>query len=237
MIELYGMASPNVLKVVLMLEEVGLPWKFHHVNMIAGDQYAAEFLALNPNGKVPVIVDEEGPGGKPFPVFESGAILIYLAEKTGILWPQDFAERQLVLQWLMFQMGNIGPMSGQFVHFTRAAPAGNDYALTRYTTETRRLYRVLETRLGKVPYLAGEAYSIADVATWPWARNAELLKLPAETYPNIARWVASIAARPAGKRMIAVEEEIRPLDGAAFQSATPDQLDRFFARGKYAVPA
>jgi len=234
MIELYGMASPNVLKVFLMLEEVGLPYNFRHVNMIAGEQYSPEFLALNPNGRVPVITDSDGPDGKPITVFESGAILMYLADKTGKLWPKTPRERHSVGQWLMFQMGNIGPMSGQFVHFTRAAGPGNDYALARYTTETRRLYGVLDRRLGETEYMAGDEYSIADVATWPWAQRAELLKLKMEELPNLGRWVDAIAARPAAKAMIAKEEEIRPLDGAAFQNATPDQMDRFFARGAYA---
>ena len=235
MIDLYGMASPNVLKVILMLAEVDLPYQFHHVNMIAGDQYAGPFKAINPNGRVPAIVDRDGPGG-PFAVFESGAILMYLAEKTGRLWPADFRQRQTVFQWLMFQMGGTGPMSGQYVHFTRAAPAeGNDYARSRYFTETRRLYGVLDRRLATVAYMAGDEYSIADVATWPWARNAELLKLSFEDMPHLGRWVEEIAKRPAAQKMIQAETEIRHHDGKAFQSATADQLDRFFARGKYAA--
>jgi len=234
MIELYGMASPNVLKVVLMLEEVGLAYRFRHVNLIAGDQYATEFQAMNPNGRVPVITDPEGPGGKPLTLFESGAILEYLADKTGKLWSTDPRQRHVESQWLMFQMGNIGPMSGQFVHFTRVAGPGNDYALARYTTETRRLYDVLEHRLGEARFLGGDAYSIADIATWPWARNHELLKLRMAELPNLARWVEEIAARPTGNAMVAKEQEIRTMDGKAFAGATPDQLDRFFIRGKYA---
>ena len=234
MIELYGMASPNVLKVVLMLEEVGLPYQVRHVNLMEGDQYAPAFQALNPNSKVPVLVDPEGPGGKPITLFESGAIIEYLADKTGKLWSKDPRQRHIESQWLMFQMGNIGPMSGQFVHFTRAAGPGNDYALARYTTETRRLYSVLERRLGEARYMGGEAYSIADVATWPWGRNHELLKLRMAEHPNLARWVEEIAARPAAQAMIAKEAEIRQKDGAAFQGASPDQMDRFFIRGKYA---
>jgi GST-like protein len=234
MIDLYGMASPNVLKVVLMLEEVELPYRFHHTNVIAGEQYTDEFRALNPNGRVPAIVDQDGPGG-PFPVFESGAILAYLAEKTGKLWPADMRQRHIVLQWLMFQMGGIGPMSGQFVHFTRAAPAeGNDYARSRYFTEVQRIYGVLDRRLAESPYMAGEDYSIADVATWPWARNHQLLKLSYAELPHLGRWVEAIAARPAAQKMIQVEADIRQHDGKAFQNATPDQMDRFFGRGKYA---
>ncbi len=236
MIDLYGMASPNVLKVVLMLEEIGLPYEFRHVNMIAGDQYKAEFKAVNPNGRVPAIVDKDGPGGKPFTVFESGAILMYLAEKTGKFWPADMRERYTVIEWLMFQMGGVGPMSGQLVHFTRAAPQeGLEYARNRYYTEIHRLFGVLDKRLSETAYMAGDEYSIADMATWPWGRNHELLKLDnyAE-YPHVARWVAAIGERPAAQRMIKIEGDIRTHDGKAFQGATADDMDRFFARGKYA---
>ena len=134
----------------------------------------------------------------------------------------------------MFQMANVGPMSGQYVHFTRAAGPGNDYALSRYTTETRRIYSVLDKRLGEARYLGGGDYSIADMATWPWAKRSELLALRMDEHPNLARWVAEIQARHAAKATDAKEEQIRAQDGKAFQSATPDQLDRFFIRGKYA---
>jgi GST-like protein len=204
--------------------------------MIAGQQYTPDFRAINPNGRVPAIVDQEGPGGKPFAIFESGAIMMYLAEKSGKFWPADMRERHTVIQWLMFQMGGIGPMSGQFVHFTRAAPQeGNEYARNRYYTEIHRLYGVLDQRLGEATYMAGDNYSIADMATWPWARNHELLKLDNYAdYPNLARWVSTIAERPAAQRMIAKEGEIRVDDGKAFASATPEAMDRFFGRGKYA---
>jgi GST-like protein len=236
MIDLYGMSSPNVLKVVLGLEEMGLPYEFHHVSVIGGDQNKPEFRAINPNGRVPAIVDRDGPGGKPFAVFESGAILMYLAEKSGKFWPADLGQRHTVIQWLMFQMGGVGPMSGQLVHFTRAAPTeGLEYARNRYHTEVHRLVGVLENRLGETAYMAGDAYSIADMATWPWIRNHELLRLDnyAE-YPNVARWVAAIADRPAAKKMVQAEGDIRVHDGKAFQNATADDIDRFFARGKYA---
>jgi GST-like protein len=236
MIDLYGMSSPNVLKVVLALEEMALPYTVKHVNMMAGQQYTPDFRAINPNGRVPAIVDLDGPGGKPFAVFESGAIMMYLAEKSGKFWPIDMRERHTVIQWLMFQMGGVGPMSGQFVHFSRAAPQeGNEYARNRYFTEIHRLYGVLDTRLGEAAYMAGDNYSIADMATWPWARNQELLKLDNYAdYPNLARWVNAIAGRPAAQRMIAKEAEIRTEDGKAFANATPDAMDRFFGRGKYA---
>ncbi len=233
MIDLYTWTTPNGRKVSIALEEMGLAYAVHPVPLKTGVQKSPAFLGLNPNGRIPVIVDrDEGD----FPVFESGAILMYLAEKTGQFWPADMRERHTVIQWLMFQMGGIGPMSGQFVHFTRAAPQdGNDYARVRYFTEIHRLYGVLDRRLGEAAYMAGDNYSIADMATWPWARNHELLKL--DNYaelPNLARWVAAIGERPAAQRMIAKEGEIRVDDGKAFQSATPDDMDRFFGRGTYA---
>jgi GST-like protein len=235
-IDLYGMSSPNVLKVVLMLHEVVLQYEFHHVNMMAGDQYTPEFRAINPNSRVPAIVDRDGPRGQPFTVFESGAILMYLAEKTGILWPADMRQRHTVFQWLMFQMGGIGPMSGQYFHFFRAAPAeGNDYSRSRYFTEIRRLYGVLNERLGHARYMAGADYSIADVATWPWARNHEALRLSVDTLPHLARWLAEVGERPAARKMIEAQAEMQVFDGKAFGGATEDQTDRFYGRGKYAA--
>src|SRR5258708_21894640 len=167
MIDLYTWGTPNGRKVSIMLEETGLPYRVHKVDISKNEQFKPEFLALNPNSKIPAIVDQEGPGGKPLPLFESGAILIYLAEKTGKLLPTDPAARYTVLQWLMFQMGGVGPMFGQVHHFLRAAPEPVPYAIERYGKETRRLYGVLDVQLGKAAYLAGE-YSIADIATYPW---------------------------------------------------------------------
>lgn len=235
MIDLYGMPSPNVLKVILMLEEVGLTYRLHHVNVIAGDQHTPEFRALNPNGKVPALVDPDGPGGHPFTAFESGAILMYLADKTGLLWPPNLRERHIVSQWLMFQMAGIGPMFGQFMHFTRFAPPGSDYGVSRYTTEARRLYGVLDTRLGESPYLGGVSYSIADVATWPWASGySEFIGIALDTHPNLKRWIRQIEARPAVARMRERVMEITPPSAEAFRNAQPDQLDRFLGRGKFA---
>jgi GST-like protein len=235
-IELYAFDTPNGRKISGALEEMALPYSVRIVDIGKGQQFEPGFLAISPNNKIPAIVDPEGPEGRPVSVFESGAILLYLAEKTGLFWPADMRQRSVVFQWLMFQMGGIGPMSGQFVHFTRAAPAeGNDYARARYATEVRRLYGVLDRRLAGAPYLAGDDYSLADIATWPWARLHEMLRLDFADFPNLARWVDDIAARPAAHRAVLKEAEIRPLDGAAFQDATPDQLDRFFARGKYAA--
>ena len=168
MIDLYALTSPNVRKVYIMLEEVGLPYKEIFVDVWRGDNYAPEFGKVNPNRKIPVIVDHEGPGGRSFTVIESGAILMYLADKTGRLLPKETGSRYEVIQWLMLQVASVGPMFGQFTHFKNFAPAGNDYAMSRYQTEVRRLYEVLEERLGKSAYLGGAEYSIADIATFPW---------------------------------------------------------------------
>jgi GST-like protein len=237
MIDLYGMSSPNALKIVLMLEETGLPYRFHWIDVWKGEQFSPELRDLNPNAKVPVIVDEDGPGGRPFPVFESGAILLYLAEKSGQLLPKDAAARYEVLQWLMVQLTGVGPMFGQRVHFTRFAPEDQDYARSRYTTEVLRLVSLLEARLGKTAYLGGADYSIADVATYPWLRSLTPLGLKPEDYPNLSRWITTIAARPAAGRLLAKLEEWTARNTASLSSAAPDDLDRMFGRGKFARTA
>jgi GST-like protein len=244
MIDVYGMSSPNVVKITIMLEELGLPYRQHHVNVFAGDQYDAEFLRISPNNKVPVIVDADGPGTRPLAVFESGAILIYLAEKSGRLLPASGASRATVLEWLMLQLTGIGPMFGQLVHFTRYAPAGNDYSLKRYTSEVRRLLGVLEKRLAHSPFLGGEEYSVADVATWPWIRTAStiypwLIEAGAAgdalaEWPALGPWFRGIGARAAVERGVANGERFLERDRAAFGSADPEAFDRFFNRGKYA---
>src|SRR5580692_6247355 len=175
MIKLYGMGSPNVVRVFIALEELGLPYEVAPVDVFTGKQFDAEFLKLNPNAKVPVIVDSEGPGGKPYTCFESGAILLYLAEKTGKLLPKDPAAKFDAIQWLMTQMSTVGPMFGQYVHFLRFAPAGNDYSKSRYLTQAVRVSEVISQRLATVPYLAGSEYSVADIATFPWLRNVPAL--------------------------------------------------------------
>lgn len=244
MIDLYGMSSPNVFKISIMLEEVGLPWRGHHVNVFKGEQYTPEFLAKSPNNKVPVIVDSEGPGGTSFSVFESGSILLYLAEKTGKLLAKDGAERSVQLQWLMMQTSTVGPMFGQFVHFLRYAPEGNDYSRDRYRTEMRRILGVLGRRLGAAAYLGGAAYSIADIAVFPWIRTLVSMLPPfagkptAEAlaeYPGLLRWFTAIRGRPAVEQGIKkLEAEMMPKDMSAFQGATPDAIDRFVGRGQYA---
>jgi GST-like protein len=230
MIDLYALTSPNVQKVFLMLEEIELPYHVIPVDVWKGEQFKPEFLRLNPNAKIPVIVDHEGPGGRPYTCFESGAILLYLAEKTGKLLPADTAKRFDVIQWLMVQMTGVGPMSGQLVHFKRFAPGGNDYSLSRYQTEVRRLYDVLEKRLGECAWLGGETYSIADVATFPWTRNHDTLGAKWDDHPNCARWFNAIAARPAVKRALAKVDAIT----SARDNAKPEDLDRFFGRGSFA---
>jgi GST-like protein len=203
MIELYTWGTPNGRKVSVMLEETGLPYQVHTVDISKGEQFKPDFVALNPNSKIPAIVDPEGPAGKPLRLFESGAILIYLAEKTGKFLPREPEARHETLQWLMFQMGGIGPMLGQTHHFLRAAPEPVPYAINRYVKETARLYGVLNRRLGEAEYLAGQ-YSIADIATYPWVARHEWHRIALADYPNVARWFAAIGARPAVRRGMSV---------------------------------
>jgi GST-like protein len=230
MIDFYVLTSPNVQKIFIMLEELELPYRAIPVDVWKGEHFKPEFAALNPNKKIPVIVDHEGPGGKPYTVFESGAILMYLADKTKRFLPTDVAKRYDVIQWLMIQLTGVGPTFGQFVHFTRFAPPGNDYSLGRYRTEMRRLYDVLEARLGVVPYLGGADYSIADIATFPWTRNHDAQGVKWSEHPNLARWFDAIAARPAVKRALATVDAIV----SSRDVATEEVKDRIFGRGKYA---
>jgi GST-like protein len=205
MIELFTWPTPNGQKVHIALEELGLPYTVTAVNIQEGDQFKPEFLAINPNHRIPAIIDQDGPGGAPLPLFESGAILIYLAEKSGALIPADPAGRYICLQWLMFQMGGVGPMFGQANHFLNAAPERLQYAIDRYTNEVARLIRVLEKRLAAAPYLAGDAYSIADIATFPWIRSAVAGgRVSLEGAPSVQRWHDAIDARPAVARGLAV---------------------------------
>ncbi|NBC34468.1 MAG: glutathione S-transferase family protein, partial [Alphaproteobacteria bacterium] len=173
-IDLFAWPTPNGYKPSILLEELGLDYTVHPIDITAGDQFKPEFLKISPNNKMPAIIDPEGPDGAPYAVFESGAILMYLAEKTGSdLWPQDMPRKYDVVQWLMFQMGGVGPMLGQAHHFRQYAPEPIDYAIKRYTNEAGRLYNVMDKRLGEAEYLAGDFYSIADIATFPWTRSIE----------------------------------------------------------------
>ena len=207
MIEAWTWPTPNGHKLHIALEELELPYKVVPVNIGAGEQFKPEFLAITPNHRIPAIVDPDGPGGKPLRLFESGAILIYLAEKTGKLMPRDPAGRYTCLQWLMFQMGSVGPMFGQYGHFHNYAPEKIPYAMDRYANEVRRLHGVLEKRLQVVPYLAGEEYSIADIATYPWLRFPERRGIDFNEFPAVRRWFESIDARPAVQRGVAVLAE------------------------------
>ena len=207
MIDIYSWATPNGHKIHIMLEETGLEYKAHPINIGAGDQFTKEFLAISPNNKIPAIVDNDGPkraDGAPFALFESGAILLYLAEKTGKFLPTDPAARYETLQWLMFQMGGVGPMLGQTHHFRVYAPQPIEYAINRYTNEAKRLYGVMDTQLGKTRYLAGNDYTIADIATFPWTRSWQNQGLQIDDFPNVKRWHEEIAARPAVQRGVEV---------------------------------
>jgi GSH-dependent disulfide-bond oxidoreductase len=199
MIELYTWGTPNGKKVSIMLEEIGLSYNAHPINIGQGDQFKPDYIAINPNSKIPAIIDTEGPGGKPISIFESGAILFYLAEKTGKLLSRDPVARIETIEWLMFQMGGVGPMFGQAHHFLRQVKEPNPYGAERYTKETRRLYGVMNARLGKVDYLAGD-YSIADIATYPWVARHEWHLVDLSEFSNVARWFAAIGARPAVQR-------------------------------------
>ena len=205
MIDLYTWSTPNGRKVSIMLEECGLPYRTHKVDIGKGDQFREEFVALNPNSKIPAIVDYEGPNGKALKLFESGAILIYLSGKCGRFLPSGTRGKYKALQWLMFQMGGVGPMFGQTHHFLRAAKEPVPYAIDRYTKETRRLYAVLNRRLAHAAFLA-EEYSIADIATYPWVARHEWHKVDLAEFPHVKRWFDTISARPAVARGMAVPQ-------------------------------
>jgi GST-like protein len=232
-IDFYALTSPNVQKVFIMLEETGLPYRVIPVDVWGGKQFEAEFRKLNPNAKIPVIVDDDGPHHAPYTVFESGAILLYLAEKTGMYLPKDPAARMDTIQWLFWQMATVGPMFGQKVHFTMFAPPGNDYSASRYKTEVKRLYEVLETRLAHSQYVGDVDYSIADMACFPWMRNMDAHGVTRAGHPNVSRWVDAVSARPAVQRML---ERIAELQAhSSREKATDGQKDRFFGRGQYAL--
>jgi len=207
-IDLYYWPTPNGKKVAIFLEEVGLPYELVPVDITTGDQFDEEFLRISPNNKMPAIVDPEGPDGEPISVFESGAILIYLAEKTGEFWPTFPRERYVALQWLMFQMAHVGPMLGQAHHFRGYAPQKIPYAIDRYTNEAARLYGVMDGRLSEVDYFTGE-YSIVDMAVYPWIASHERQGQRMEDYPNLRRWYESVGSRPAVRRAMEVGEELR----------------------------
>jgi len=202
MIDLYTWSSPNGSKVQIMLEETGLDFELHPVNLGEGEQNKSDYLAINPNGKIPAIVDRDGPGGDEVTVFESGAILLYLAEKSGKYLPEDPAVRWRVTSWLMFQMAGIGPSLAQAGYFLNRAPEPVPHAVERSINEAERLYGVVDRRLAEAEFLAGD-YSIADIASFPWMRNHQRFGLDIADYPNVGRWLETIGARPAVQRGLA----------------------------------
>lgn len=210
MIDLYYWTTPNGHKISIFLEESGLPYEVKPVNIGKGEQYSEEFLAISPNNKIPAIVDHDPQdGGEPFSVFESGAILVYLAEKTGLFLPEDRRGRMEVMAWLFWQVGGLGPMLGQNHHFSRYAPEKIPYAISRYQKETERLYGVLETRLERRTFLCGE-YSIADIASYPWIVPHAMQGIDLESHPNVARWFEMISNRPAVKRAYEIASKVNP---------------------------
>jgi GST-like protein len=228
MIDVYSWATPNGHKIHIMLEELGLEYKAIPIDIGAGDQFTPEFLAISPNNKIPAIVDSDGPGGKPIALFESGAILFYLAEKTGKFLPLDPVGRYTTMQWLMFQMGGVGPMLGQAHHFRIYAPEKIEYAVNRYSNEAKRLYGVMDKQLGVTRYLAGNDYSIADIATFPWTRSWKNQGIELDEFPNVKRWFDEIAARPAVIRGVEV------LASARKDLNTDKQREVLFGAQQYA---
>ncbi|MCJ0763410.1 glutathione binding-like protein [Variovorax terrae] len=209
MIEVFSWPTPNGHKVHIMLEECGLPYKAIPVNIGSGDQFKPDFLAISPNNKIPALIDPQGPDGQPISLFESGAILLYLAGKTGKLLPRTDRGRYEVLQWLMFQMGGVGPMLGQAHHFRMYAPEKIPYAIERYSNEAKRLYGVIDRQLSRNRYIAGKQYSIADIAIFPWLRSWANQGIVLADYPHLEKWFAEIAERPAVQRGVKVLADLR----------------------------
>ncbi|AEC19646.1 glutathione S-transferase domain-containing protein [Pusillimonas sp. T7-7] len=205
MIHLYFWSTPNAYKVSILLEELAMPYTVVPVHIGKGEQFQPDFLKISPNNKVPAIIDDDVPDGRTLPLFESGAIMMYLAEKAGSdLLPTDTREHYAVVQWLMFQMGGVGPMLGQAHHFRKYAPEQIEYAINRYTNEAQRLYSVLDKRLAESEYIAGDKYSLADIATYPWLRPYKWQGQDIEQWPHIQRWYSAVRARPAVQRGLAI---------------------------------
>ena len=224
MIDVYFWTTPNGYKVTVMLEELGLKYKIVPVNIGRGNQFTPEFLKISPNNRMPAILDSEGPGGKPFAIFESGAILMYLAEKYGKLMPSETRGKYEVIEWLMFQMASVGPMLGQAHHFRLYAPEKLPYAIDRYTNEAHRIYNVIDKRLAEAAYLAGE-YSIADIAVYPWLVPHNMQGQNLDDTPNLKRWYEEVRNRPAVQRGFAVmaEEVAKMREAAAARQRPHDQ--------------
>ncbi len=220
MIDLYTWPTPNGHKIHILLEECGLPYKVHAVNIGQGDQFKPKFLKISPNNKIPALVDSDGPDGQPISLFESGAIMLYLAAKTGRFLPRSDRAKYDVLQWLMFQMGGLGPMLGQAHHFRIYAPEKIDYAVTRYTNEAKRLYGVLDKQLTGQKWIAGGEYSIADMASYPWLRSWQNQGIDWADYPHLKVWFDRISERPAVQKAVQVLADARKplLDDKARQA-------------------
>jgi GST-like protein len=230
LIDLYTWPTPNGHKIHIMLEECGLAYNVIPVDIGAGDQFKPDFLAISPNNKIPAMVDQRGPGGKPFALAESGAMLFYLASKTGKFLPADVRERWEVMQWVMFQMGHIGPMLGQAHHFLQYAPEKIEYAMNRYRNEAKRLYRVVDKQVEENEWIAGSEYTIADMSIMPWLRFPERQGVNIEEYPNLKEWRDRIAARPAVKKALEVlADRRRPTP-----SFTKEQAEVLFGATQYA---
>lgn len=233
MLDLYFWPTPNGYKVSILLEELGLPYRVMPVHIGKGEQFTPDYMAINPNNKVPALNDPDGPGGSPISLFESGAIMMYLAEKAGWRFmPQDARARYAVIQWLMFQMAGIGPMLGQAHHFRNYTKVPVQYAAERFTKEAGRLYAVVDRRLADSSWLAGDEYSIADIATYPWLRAHRLQGQKLEDFPNLQRWYSSVRARPAVQRGLAIMNERIGAPGKRPEGERWDTLfgDRQFAR-------
>jgi GSH-dependent disulfide-bond oxidoreductase len=230
MIDLYSWPTPNGHKLHIMLEETGLPYRVHPVDIGAGDQFKPEFLAISPNNKIPAMVDQDGPGGQPFALAESGAMLMYLGTKTGKFLPRDERKKWTVMQWVMFQMSSIGPMLGQAHHFLQYSPEKIEYAIKRYTNEANRLYGVLDRRLKENEWVAGDEYTVADMAIFPWLRMPERQAVKIEEYPQVKRWRDQIAARPGVQRGLAVLADRRRGE----PSMTKEQAEVLFGATQYA---
>jgi GSH-dependent disulfide-bond oxidoreductase len=227
MIDLYTWPTPNGHKIHIMLEECGLPYRVHAIDIGAGDQFKPDFLKISPNNKMPAIVDTDGPDGKPMSMFESGAILLYLASKTGKFLPKDTRGKFETLQWLMFQMGGVGPMLGQTHHFRIYAPEKIDYAINRYTNEAKRLYGVMDKRLAQSKFIAGKQYTIADIAIYPWLRSWQNQGIDWADFPHLKAWYDLIGERPAVQRGVAVLADRRkPL-------ISDKARDALFGKGQY----
>ncbi len=236
MIDLHYVATANGLKVAIMLQEVGLDYRVINYDLFAGQHLTAEFKRINPNNKLPVIVDcDPADGGDPLPVFESGAILLYLAEKTGRFLPTNSRSRAIALQWLFWQMAGLGPMHGQAHHFLRYAPDGQDYAKERYAKEARRQLKVLEYRLGQADYLA-DTYSIADMAVWPWVGGAALIDIDIAEFPAIGAWAERVGERPAVEGAVAGRETAVPPEYTQKRAVlTPEQWSNMFGEKLHAA--